>query len=113
MKEVKNAKLRRILEREGIKDVVIWFVDGVAKAVSDDDFTDTILHYAYENQMYVPSFNQMSIEEWADFVRGVFDEGLREYNAAQEHIKEREKEGGYVLKVQPGNFHKYRDEDEY
>jgi len=108
MKQIKNAKLRRILERDGIKDAVIWFVDGVAKAVSDDDFTDTILYYARDNQMYVPSFNMISIEEWADFVRKQFDEGLERYNEIQEH----KKEDGPAIKAS-GKFKGYEYEDEY
>jgi len=102
MKEVRNAKLRHILNKDGIKDVVIWFVDGVGKAVSDDDFTDEILNYAYDkNAAYVPSFNQMSIQEWVDFVREAFDEGLERYNNRMESAKSvnRDEEGRVVIKM--------------
>jgi len=89
-KEVKNARLQRILNREGIKDVVILFVDGAAKAVSDDDFTDEILSRSYENNIaYVPSFNRMTVEEWADFVREAYAEGLENYNDLQDYKNNR------------------------
>lgn len=79
MKQVRNPKLRRILNAEGIKDVYIEFDNGLARAYSDDPFTNDVLSYSTVESEYVMSFNQSSVEEWADYVRNAFDSGLEIY----------------------------------
>lgn len=84
MRDVRNAKLRRILNADGIKDVVLNFSEGFVSVWSDDDFTNDILHRA-DNSIETRLFKDYTVEEWADMIREIYDEGLEIYERSQQH----------------------------
>lgn len=75
MRDVRNAKLRRILNAEGIKDVVLNFSEGFVLVWSEDDFTNDILFHT-DNSIETRLFRDYTVEEWADMIREMYDEGL-------------------------------------
>lgn len=82
MRDVRNAKLRRILNNEGIKDVVLNFSEGFVSVRSDDDFTNDIL-FRTDNSIETRLFKDYTVEEWADMIREIYDEGLDSYEQSQ------------------------------
>lgn len=82
MRDVRNAKLRRILNNEGIKDVVLNFSEGFVSVRSDDDFTNDILFHT-DNSIETRLFKDYTVEEWADMIREIYDEGLDSYEQSQ------------------------------
>lgn len=82
MRDVRNAKLRRILNAEGIKDVVLNFSEGFVSVYSDDDFTNDIL-FRTDNSIETRLFKDYTVEEWADMIREMYDEGLDSYERSQ------------------------------
>lgn len=93
MRDVRNPKLRRILNAEGIKDVVLNFSEGFVLVWSEDDSTNDILHRA-DNSIETRLFKDYTVEEWADMIREIFYEGL-------ENAEESKKwqSGEYKLKM--------------
>ena len=96
MKDVRNAKLRKILDKMGIKDVVLNFDNGFVTVWSEDDLTDTILHYA-DNSIETRSFSDFTINEWVDMIKNIFDDGLDSYERGKEI--ERNEDGEFVIKL--------------
>ena len=86
MRDVRNAKLRRILNEEGIKDVVLNFSEGFVSVWSEDDFTNDILFRA-DNSIETRLFKDYTVEEWADMIREIYDEGLENYEESQQRIQ--------------------------
>ena len=78
MKDVRNKQLRNKLDKLGIKDIVLNFDSGFVSIWSEDDLTDTILHYA-DNTIETRAFSDFSINEWVDMIKDIFDEGLDSY----------------------------------
>ena len=78
MRDVKNVKLRKELDKLGIKDVVLNFDQGFVSVWSEDNLTDTILHYA-DNTIETRTFSDYSIDEWIEMIKKIFDEGLEHY----------------------------------
>lgn len=97
MKDVKNAKLRKILDKKGIKDVVLNFDGGTVLVWSEDDLTDRILHYADNIIPAVATFAQMSIDFWVEEITRIFDEGLDRYERSKDI--ERDEDGNVVIKL--------------
>lgn len=81
MKEIRNAKLRSILNKEGIKDAVVNILDGVARAYSDDEETFNILSFSFIEGVYVAHFKQMSIQDWVSYFRKVYADGKERLQA--------------------------------
>lgn len=96
MKDVRNAKLRKILDKMGIKDVVLNFDNGFVAVWSEDDLTDTILHYA-DNTIETRLFSDFTINEWVDMIKDIFDEGLDGYERGKDI--ERDEDGNVVIKL--------------
>lgn len=96
MKDVRNAKLRKILDKMGIKDVVLNFDNGFVAVWSEDDLTDTILHYA-DNTIETRLFSDFTINEWVDMIKDIFDEGLDCYERGKDI--ERDEDGNVVIKL--------------
>lgn len=96
MKDVRNAKLRKILDKMGIKDVVLNFDNGFVAVWSEDDLTDTILHYA-DNTIETRLFSDFTINEWVDMIKDIFDEGLDSYERGKDI--ERDEDGNVVIKL--------------
>lgn len=96
MKDVRNAKLRKILDKMGIKDVVLNFDNGFVAVWSEDDLTDTILHYA-DNTIETRLFSDFTINEWVDMIKDIFDEGLDGYERGKDI--ERDENGNVVIKL--------------
>lgn len=96
MKDVRNAKLRKILDKMGIKDVVLNFDNGFVAVWSEDDLTDTILHYA-DNSIETRLFSDFTINEWVDMIKDIFDEGLYSYERGKDI--ERDEDGNVVIKL--------------
>ena len=96
MKDVRNAKLRKILDKMGIKDVVLNFDNGFVAVWSEDDFTDTILHYA-DNTIETRLFSDFTINEWVDMIKDIFDDGLDSYERGKNI--ERDEDGNVVIKL--------------
>jgi Uncharacterized conserved protein containing a ferredoxin-like domain len=86
MRDVRNAKLRRILNADGIKDVVLNFSEGFVSVWSEDDFTNDILFRA-DNSIETRLFKDYTVEEWADMIREIYDEGLENYEESQQRIQ--------------------------
>lgn len=78
MRDVRNAKLRKILDKLGIKDVVLNFDNGFVSVWSEDDLTDTIFHYA-DNTIETRTFADFTVDEWVKMIKDIFDEGLEVY----------------------------------
>lgn len=97
MKDVKNAKLRKILDKKGIKDIVLNFDGGTVAVWSEDDLTDIILHYADNIIPAVATFAQMPIDFWVEEITRIFDEGLNRYERSKD--VERNKDGDIVIKL--------------
>lgn len=93
MRDVRNAKLRRILNADGIKDVVLNFSEGFVLVWSEDDFTNDILHRA-DNSIETRLFRDYTVEEWADMIRKIFDEGLENFEESKKW-----QSGEYKLKI--------------
>ena len=83
MRDVRNAKLRRILNADGIKDVVLNFSEGFVSVWSEDDFTNDILFRA-DNSIETRLFKDYTVEEWADMIREIYNEGLDSYERSQQ-----------------------------
>ena len=66
MKDVRNKQLQNKLNKLGIKDVVLNFDNGYVSVWSEDDLTDTILHYA-DNTIKTRVFYDYTIDEWSLF----------------------------------------------
>ena len=96
MKDIKNAKLRKILDKMGIKDVVLNFDNGFVAVWSEDDFTDTILHYA-DNTIETRLFSDFTINEWVEMIKDIFDDGLDSYERGKDI--ERNEDGNVVIKL--------------
>lgn len=96
MKDVRNAKLRKILDKMGIKDIVLNFDNGFVAVWSEDDLTDTILHYA-DNTIETRLFSDFTINEWVDMIKDIFDEGLDYYERGKNI--ERDENGNVVIKL--------------
>ena len=96
MKDVRNAKLRKILDKMGIKDVVLNFDNGFVAVWSEDDLTDTILHYA-DNTIETRLFSDFTINEWVDMIKDIFDDGLDNYERGKDI--ERDEDGNVVIKL--------------
>ena len=94
MKDVRNAKLRKILDKMGIKDVVLNFDQGFVLVYSDDDLTDTILHYG-DNTIEARIFNDFTIDEWVDMIKDIFDDGLSSYEKRNDI--ERDEDGNIII----------------
>lgn len=78
MRDVRNAKLQKILDKLGIKDVVLNFDNGFVSVWSEDDLTDTILHYG-DNTIEARVFTDYTIEEWVKMIENIFDDGSDHY----------------------------------
>ncbi len=78
MKDVRNKQLQNKLNKLGIKDVVLNFDGGYVSVWSEDDLTDTILHYA-DNTIQTRIFADYSVDEWFEMIKDIFDEGLECY----------------------------------
>ncbi len=78
MKYVRNKQLRNKLDKLGIKDVVLNFDSGFVSIWSEDDLTDTILHYA-DNTIETRIFADYSVDEWVEMIKDIFDDGLESY----------------------------------
>ena len=78
MKDIRNKQLRNKLNKLGIKDVVLNFDSGFVSVWSEDDLTDTILHYA-DNTIETRMFGDYSVDEWVEMIKDIFDEGLDGY----------------------------------
>ena len=96
MKDVRNTKLRKILDKMGIKDVVLNFDNGFVAVWSEDDLTDTILHYA-DNTIETRLFSDFTINEWVDMIKNIFDDGLDGYERGKDI--ERDEDGNVVIKL--------------
>lgn len=96
MKDIRNAKLRKILDKMGIKDVVLNFDNGFVAVWSEDDLTDTILHYA-DNTIETRLFSDFTINEWVDMIKNIFDDGLDGYERGKDI--ERDEDGNVVIKL--------------
>lgn len=78
MKNIRNKQLRNKLNKLGIKDVVLNFDSGFVSVWSEDDLTNTILHYA-DNTIETRVFNDYSVDEWFNMIKDIFDDGLDAY----------------------------------
>lgn len=78
MKDVRNKQLRNKLDKLGIKDIVLNFDGGYVSVWSEDDLTDTILHYA-DNTIQTRIFADYSVDEWVEMIKDIFDDGLDSY----------------------------------
>ena len=94
MKDIRNKQLRNKLDKLGIKDVVLNFDNGFVSVWSEDDLTDTILHYA-DNTIETRIFGDFSVEEWVDMIKDIFDEGLDSYERSKEI--QRNSNGHFVI----------------
>ena len=83
MKDVRNAKLRKILDKMGIKDVVLNFSGGSVLVCSDDDTTDLIFAHADNTIHGVHAFSDWSIDMWVDEITRIFDEALDVYESGK------------------------------
>lgn len=100
MKDVRNKQLRNKLDKLGIKDVVLNFDNGFVEVWSEDDLTDTILHYT-DNTIETRIFVDYSVDEWVEMIKDIFDESLSNY--------ERRNDYNSVIKI--GNKTKNLGED--
>lgn len=75
MKNVKNAQLRKKLDKLGIKDVVLNFSEGTCMVWSEDEFTDDVLFRA-EPYIYLNSFNNQTLDMWINDIKELYDKGL-------------------------------------
>jgi len=96
MRDVRNAKLRKFLDKLGIKDVVLNFDQGFVSVWSEDDLTDTILHYA-DNTIETRNFSDYSIDEWVEMIEKIFDEGFDSYERSKD--VEKDEDGNIIIKV--------------
>ena len=94
MKDVRNAKLRKILDKMGIKDVVLNFDNGFVAVWSEDDLTDTILHYA-DNTIETRSFSDFPIDYWVKLIKDIFDDAMEHY---ERHLDYEKNKGDGVIK---------------
>lgn len=78
MKDIRNKPLRNKLDKLGIKDVVLNFDQGFVEVWSEDDLTDTILHYT-DNSIETRKFSDYSVDEWVGMIKEIFDKGLDSY----------------------------------
>ncbi len=86
MKDIRNKQLRNKLNKLGIKDVVLNFDSGFVSVWSEDDLTDTILHYA-DNTIETRMFGDYSVDEWVEMIKNIFDEGLDGYERSHDFDK--------------------------
>lgn len=84
MKDVRNKQLQNKLNKLGIKDVVLNFDNGYVSVWSEDDLTDTILHYA-DNTIETRAFYDYTIDEWFEMIKDIFDDGLESYERGKEY----------------------------
>lgn len=83
MKDIRNKQLRNKLDKLGIKDVVLNFDNGFVEVWSEDDLTDTILHYT-DNSIETRLFSDYSIDEWVNIIENMFDDALEHYERNKE-----------------------------
>lgn len=83
MKDIRNKQLRNKLDKLGIKDVVLNFDNGFVEVWSEDDLTDTILHYT-DTSIETRLFSDYSVDEWVEMIKDIFDEGLDGYERSKE-----------------------------
>lgn len=83
MKDIRNKQLRNKLDKLGIKDVVLNFDNGFVEVWSEDDLTDTILHYT-DNSIETRLFSDYSIDEWVSIIENMFDDALEHYERNKE-----------------------------
>ena len=108
MKDVRNKQLRNKLNKLGIKDIVLNFDSGFVSVWSEDDLTDTILHYA-DNTIETRIFGDFSVEEWIDMIKDIFDEGLDSYERSKEI--QRNSNGHFVIGKQIKEYALYQYEN--
>ena len=68
-KDVKNAKLKKLLAKEGLDKILLCKGYGYFYIASDDDEWATKLASMYENAIYMNSFNQQTPEEWVEDIK--------------------------------------------
>lgn len=77
---VKNAKLRKMLDKAGYQDIDLVKGDGYFYVVSNDIGSD---HEKWlmvvDTDIYINSFNQMSVEEWFNEIMNIINKGKIEY----------------------------------
>lgn len=94
MRDIRNKQLRKKLDKLGIKDVVLNFDNGFVSVWSEDDLTDTILHYGH-NTIETRLFSDYTIDEWVDMIKDIFDKGLESYERSKDI--EIDKDGAYII----------------
>lgn len=58
--------------------MVLNFDNGFVDVWSEDDLTDTILHYT-DNSIETRLFSDYTVDEWVDMIKDIFDDGLEHY----------------------------------
>ena len=68
-KVVKNPKLTRLLNREGLGDILLCKGYGYFYITSDNEELANKISMLYSNSIYLNSFNQQSPEEWVEDIK--------------------------------------------
>lgn len=108
MKDIRNKQLQNKLNKLGIKDVVLNFDGGYVSVWSEDDLTDTILHHA-DNTIQTRIFADYSVDEWAEMIKNIFDDGLESYERGKEWKNGDVIKIGSVKNLKESNDEKFTD----
>ena len=77
--EVKNKKLKQLLAKEGLDNIILCKGYGYFYITSDNDEWATKLAGMYENAIYMNSFNQQTPEEWVEDIKRLLKQNDIEY----------------------------------
>jgi hypothetical protein len=68
-KVVRNPKLTRLLNREGLGDILLCKAYGYFYITSDNEELENKINMLHSNAIYLNSFNQQSPEEWVEDIK--------------------------------------------
>ena len=74
---IKNAKLRKAMDRAGLDSVQLEKANGHFWLWSDDEEVNNTLLSADHTGIYVYKLTDLTVDEWVDEIKAILDNGAR------------------------------------